>query len=279
MVRPARLALLAVVLAVLVALPSAGRPVLAASAMQGANDGLQPDNVNNTFHIFGRDTGNPCWGHFNNTDDESANNGYGEESKSSGKLDVEWVCRMDPILADDFALEKDQNIRVHVVVEMWGDFENGQGNCQNDCENLNITLMRGGREAITREFVGLSEGENTIDWDIPVTEDLVPWNRSDDSPGLKFTWVGYARSGLFGAIGGTDAQFRIYYTDDTHTEADSTAYLNGTMTMPILNDTAAGAILGDDEVVEEETPGFGAVAAAGGLMAAAWIRPSRDEDE
>ncbi len=285
-----RTPLVALLTAILLTLPVTAQPIASTPVMQGADAGKQPDDVNSTFHLFGRTAGTPCWGHFNNTDGDTSNTGYGEESKTSGQLDIDWTCRMDPTLDRNFALEEDQTIRIHVVIELEGEWENGQGNCQNgDCENLNISLMRGGVVAVTQEFPGLSEGENTIDWDIPVPVDLVPWNKSEDSPAIRFTWVGAAQSAiLFGAIGGSDVMFRLYHTHPCHSDTtppaeancnsdtEKPASYNGIMTMPVLPAEAAAEVLGDD-TVEEETPGFTALVGLTGLMAAAWGRGRREE--
>ena len=293
MARAYRTPLIALLTAILLTLPVTAQPLTSAPIMQGANSGEQPDDVNSTFYLFGRETGTPCWGHYNNTDEGTSRTGYSQEDKTSGELSIDWTCRMDPALDHNIALEKDKSIRIHVIIEIEGDWDNGQGECSdNNCENLNISLMRGGVVALTQEFPGLTEGENTIDWDIPVTESLVPWNKSEDSPGIKFTWVGKARSGIGFGIGSSDVMFRLYHTHPCHSdetppaEADCTsetekpASYNGTMLMPVLAAEAAEEILGNEPLVEE-TPGFGALAGISTLMAAAWFgrRPKSEESD
>jgi len=292
MARAYRTPLIALLTAILLTLPVTAQPLTSAPIMQGANSGEQPDDVNSTFYLFGRETGTPCWGHYNNTDEDTSRLGYGEEEKTSGQLSIDWTCRMDPVLDHNIALEEGQTIRIHVIIDLEGEWENGQGNCQNnDCENLNISLMRGGKTAITQEFNGLSGGENTIDWDIPVTEDLVPWNKSEDSPAIRFTWIGATQSGFFG-FGGSNVKFRLYHTHPCHSdetppaeaecdsETEKPASYNGTMLMPVLAAEAAEEILSNEPLVEE-TPGFGALAGISTLMAAAWFgrRPKSEESD
>ena len=255
--------------------------------MQGVPNAEQPTAENNTFHVFGRPNAEPCWGHFNNTDADNANDGYGEKSgQGSAVVEIDWHCKMDPLLNTNILLKEGEVIRVHLVFDIEGD-----SNCQNQCENLNISLMRGSIPAITQEFnAGTGEGI-MIDWDIPVTEDLVPWNRTDDNPGIKITWAGQGQDGgLFGLGTGQPAEFRIYYTHPCHSDttpggehncnSDNThpANYNSTVLFPILNQTEAEAITGTGEEVEE-TPGFGAIIGMGGLAAAAWMRGIREEDE
>ena len=58
------------------------------TAMQGAVNTEQPTAENNTFNIFGRPNAEPCWGHFNNTDADNSNNGYGEKTGSGSSLSL-----------------------------------------------------------------------------------------------------------------------------------------------------------------------------------------------
>ena len=254
--------------------------------MQGAPNAEQPTAENNTFHVFGRPNAEPCWGHFNNTDADNSNTGYGEKSGSgSSVVSIDWHCRMDPLLNENILLKEGEVIRVHLVFDIEGD-----ATCQNQCENLNVSLMRGSVAAVTQEF-NAGEGEGImIDWDIPVTPDLVPWNRSDDNPGIKITWAGQGTDGSFGIFQGQPAEFRMYYTHPCHSDTtppqeancnsdtEKPSNYNSTVLFPILNQTEAEAITGTGEEVEE-TPGFGAIIGMGGLAAAAWMRGNREEDE
>tara|TARA_B100002052_G_scaffold295739_1_gene322811 strand:- start:201 stop:1064 length:864 start_codon:yes stop_codon:yes gene_type:complete len=258
------------------------------TVMQGAANTEQPSAENNTFNIFGRPNAEPCWGHFNNTDADNSNTGYGEkEGSGSSVLQIDWHCRMDPVLQDTFALKEGDNIEVHLALDISGD-----ANCQNQCENLNVSLMRGSVEAVTQEF-NAGEGDSImIDWVIPVTPDLVPWNRTDDNPGIKITWAGQGQDSAWaGIIQGQPASFRLYYTHPCHSDTtppqeancnsdtEKPANHNSTVTFPILNQTEAEEILDTGSGNEEETPGFGAVVGLGGLAAAAWMRGGREDDE
>ena len=257
------------------------------TVMQGAVNTEQPTAENNTFNIFGRPNAEPCWGHFNNTDADNANNGYGEKTGSgSSVLQIDWHCRMDPVLQDTFALKEGENIEVHLALDIQGD-----ANCQNQCENLNVSLMRGSVAAVTQEF-NAGEGESImIDWIIPVTPDLVPWNRTDDNPGIQITWAGQGENSGIPFVAGVDPEFRLYYTHPCHSDTtppqeancnsdtEKPANHNSTVTFPILNQSEADQVLDTGGADEEETPGFGAVVGLGGLAAAAWMRGGREEDE
>ena len=246
-----------------------------AGAMSGSADG-QPDHTNNTAYIFGTDAGNPCWNNFNDTSDNSANRGYGEDEQNSGKLEVEWTCRMDPVLGDTMALEVDQEIRVTLFVDLQGSWENGQGNCQGDCENLNVSLMRGSVVSETIEVSGLVEGSSTVNVNFLVNENITIWNKTSDRPGIRGRMVMYADSGLgCGFFFDCSAHFRLYYTHPDESREDPGEGGNSTMVFPILNQTAADDILGggDGGNTEDEDkgflPGFGLLVGTGALAAAA----------
>ena len=234
--------------------------------------GEQPSHENNTFYLWGQSSGTPCWGHFNNSDEGSANDGYAEKTQANGKMEIEWTCRMDPQLKEDFALEVDAQIQVHLMIDVAGSWENGQGNCQSDCENLNISLMKGGLEVAKYEYTAMSQGENEIAITFPVNETLEIWDDATDNPALRIRMVIYPETGFFCGtfLGDCDAEFRMYFSGQEE------AQYNGTVTFPILNDTAAEDILGtgDEGGAEEDEglPGFGIFAAASAIGIAALSR-------
>ena len=258
---------LAIAILLLTSLPSSLADDGENQTMQ-ANSGEQPSHENNTFYLWGRDNGNPCWGHFNNSDSGSSADGYGEESRSSGQLEIEWTCRMDPPLADDFALDGDGEIVVHLMIDVQGNWENGNG-CNGNCEELNVSLMKGGVEAARFQFSSMTTGENEIVVTFPVNETLQVWDKNTDNPGIRVRMVLEATTGFgCGFIFNCDASFRMYYSGQ-----DSENY-NGTATFPILNETAAEEILDDDEGKKdsEKTPGFTLVAVAVAVGVAASAR-------
>jgi len=237
--------------------------------------GEQPSHENNTFYLWGQSSGTPCWGHFNNTDDGSANDGYAETTQGNGKMEVEWTCRMDPQLKEDFALEVDAQIQVHLMIDIAGNWENGQGNCQSDCENLNISLMKGGLEVAKYEYTAMTSGENEITITFPVNETLEVWDDATDNPALRVRMVLYASSGLgCGFFFNCDAEFRMYFSGQEE------AQYNGTVTFPILNETASEDILGTgDEGGSDDAkgmPGFGIFAAASAIGIAAFARRKQE---
>jgi hypothetical protein len=57
-------------------------------------------------------------------------------------------------------------------IDVGGDWTNdNNGPCNNDCENLNITIFRGASEVWTNQFTGIQQGEQNVPSPCAVTED------------------------------------------------------------------------------------------------------------
>jgi hypothetical protein len=267
------LTIVALMLAVLMTSSTTAAPGIEAGVMQspGSEDG-QPTSDHNTLYVFGNQQLSNCNSKFNSTNTESAN--YGEDSKGSGNLDVKVTCRMEPTLNVDIMLEEGAMINAKFTVNLGGEWTNGQGNCSGDCENLNISFLKGNRAVAIKEFDSLSDGENSIMWDLPVTEDLVNWNGSQETIAIEFTMkIKAVAGGVFG-LGGQDAIFGLYFT-----HPDNPAEQNASVTFPILNQSAVDELTGGNDLEVEDTPGFTAIIGVGGLAAAALLRPGKSEDE
>ena len=239
----------------------------------GSEDG-QPDAENNTLYIFANPQLSNCFSKFNNTDDSSAS--YGEESKGSGNLDVKVTCRMDPTLNKDVMLKEGEMINARFAVNLGGAWTNGQDNCNGDCENLNISILKGNRAVAIKEFDTLGDGENSINWDIPVTADLTTFNGSQETLGVEFTMKMKATEGSF-LFPGEDAIFGLYLT-----HPENPPERNASVTFPILNQTAVDELTDDGSMSGGDDagllPGFTAMVGIGGLAAAALLRDNEDEE-
>ena len=268
--------IVALMLAVMMTSATTASPGMSAMQSPGSEDG-QPDAENNTLYLFGNPQLTNCFSKFNNTDSESA--AYGEDSQGgTSVMDIKVTCRMDPILDDNIALKEGEMINVRFAIELGGAWTNGQDGCNGDCENLNISLLKSNRVVTIKEFDSLNTGENFINWDIPIEEDLIYWNGSTENIGVEFTMK---LKGVEGFLwGGEDALFGLYYS-----HPENTAEYNASVTFPILNQTAFEEITGgggggggggDDGGL---LPGFTSMIGIGGLAAAALLRPSKSEDE
>jgi hypothetical protein len=274
--------IVALMLAVLMTSSTTAAPGLDAGIMQspGSADG-QPDAENNTLYLFGNPQLTNCFSKFNNTDSESAN--YGEESQGGTSLmDVKVTCRMDPVLDDNIALKEGEMINVRFAIDLGGAWTNGQDGCNGDCENLNISILKANNAVAIKEFDSLSSGENFINWDIPVEENLIYWNGSTENMGIEFTMKLKGISGFLN-LGGEEALFGLYFS-----HPENAAEYNASVTFPVLNQTAFDDITGGGCVDSDgdgmcddaqDTPGFTAIIGVGGLAAAALLRPGKSEDE
>ena len=265
----------ALMLAVMMTSSTTATPGMGVMQLSPGSEDGQPDAENNTLYLFGNPQLSNCFSKFNNTDDSSAN--YGEESKGgSGILDVKVTCRMDPVLNDDVMLKEGEMINAKFTINLGGEWVNGQNPCNGDCENLNISFLKGNRAVAIKEFDSLGDGENSIIWDVPVTEDLVTWNGSQETLGVEFTMKLKPISAQW-PFAGEDAVFGLYYS-----HMENSAERNASVTFPILNQTAVDELTDDGSMSGGDDagllPGFTAMVGIGGLAAAALLRGNEDEE-
>ena len=266
----------ALMLAILMTSSTAATPGVGVMQLSPGSEDGQPDAENNTLYVFGNQQLSNCNSKFNNTNADSAD--YGEDRKSSGNLDVKVTCRMDPTLDVDVMLEEGQMINAKFAVNLEGAWTNGADGCNGDCENLNVSLLKGNRVVAIKEFDTLGDGENNINWDLPVTEDLITWNGSQETMAVEFTMKLKAIQGGVLGLGGEDAAFGLYFT-----HPENSAERNASVTFPILNQTAVEELTGDDGMGGGGDdggllPGFTAMVGIGGLAAAALLRENEDEE-
>ena len=252
--------------------------------MQGNTTDLQPSYENNTMYLFGKGNANPCWGHFNNTDEGSDATGYGGESSSSGRLSISWKCRMDPILNVDFELKLEQTIDLNLYFEAYGTAGSGCGDA-NPCKNLNLTFTKGGKPVAEKEVeLNNEQGPFVVNWAILVTEEIMEWKKSEDNPMLEIEVDLEPTQGLFGVLG-SDAEFYIYYTHPdenreypySNSEGD-----NSTIVYPIVENSVVDpeTEMGGNDGDVEESPGFGIlIAGASVLWAAVFLNKRKLDDE
>tara|TARA_X000001036_G_scaffold143038_1_gene135901 strand:- start:221 stop:1051 length:831 start_codon:yes stop_codon:yes gene_type:complete len=267
--------IVALMLAVMMTSSTTASPGMNAMQSPGSEDG-QPTAEHNTLYLFGNAGLTNCNTKFNNTNAESAE--YGEDTRGgNGELNLKLTCRMEPTLDEDVILAVGEMIEMNFMLNLNGQWTNGQETCEGTCENLNISLAKGGREVAIKEFDSLSDGENQVVWSLPVTEDLVNWNGSQESFTVEFTMVIKSQAGNIFLGGDDEAVFGLYFTHPNHAPA-----YNATVTFPILNETAVEELTGggggggDDDA--GLLPGFTSMIGIGGLAAAALLRANEDEE-
>ena len=264
----------ALMLAVLMMSSTTATPGMGTMQMSPGSEDGQPTAEHNTLYFFGNPQISNCNSKFNNTNADSAE--YGEESRGgNGQLNVKVTCRMEPVLSEDVILAIGEMIDMRFMLNLNGQWTNGQDSCSGDCENLNVSLMKGGREVAVREYDALSDGENQVQWQLPVTEDLAYWNGSQESFTVEFRMVINSQAGgWFSAE--DEAIFGLFYT-----HPNNAAEYNASITFPILNETAVEELTGGGSGGGGDSglmPGFTAMVGIGGLAAAALLRGNEDEE-
>ena len=264
----------ALMLAVMMTSSTTATPGVGTMQMSPGSEDGQPTAEHNTLYFFGNPQLSNCNSKFNNTNADSAE--YGEESRGgNGVLNVKVTCRMEPVLNEDVILAVGEMIDMRFMLNLNGQWTNGQESCSGDCENLNVSLMKGGREVAVREYDSLADGENAVQWQLPVTEDLAYWNGSQESFTVEFRMVINSQAGgWFSAE--DEAIFGLFYT-----HPNNAAEYNASVTFPILNQTAVEELTGGGSSGGDDAgllPGFTAMVGIGGLAAAALLRGNEDEE-
>ena len=238
-------------------------------------DPKQP-NANNTTMYMYHDGFADAWSHFSDNDTESAAEGELREEKDNGIIDINLRFRMKPDLNKRLIMTADGEFRGNFKITAEGDWTNGDNNgpCNNDCENLNITVFRGASEVYTNQFTGIQQGENTVPFTFAVTEDHMEWDGRDDSPIIEVTMKlkGDRQNGGPGGLllEGNPAAFAIKLGMESRFE------------MPISEDSWNEEFqAGEDNMMmdDEDAPGFTLVAASAALGMALFMNKGRQEDE
>jgi hypothetical protein len=160
-----------------------------ASQTEPEEDPKQPDVNNQTMYMyFNGSNGDVAWTHFQSMDNESEE-AYMDDNEN-GQVNVDISFRMTPELTKRIYLEEDGLIRGSFKINVQGDWTNdndGQTACgQNDCDELNITLMAGPNIIGKHHETGLVEGDNTVVFNFQMEEDtVVDWNKKDFNPVVK----------------------------------------------------------------------------------------------
>ena len=181
-----RTAVIALILVAMLLVPVQAGDVTAQQEQQ--EDPRQPNANNTTMYLY-HDGFSDAWSHFNASDEESTAEGEFREEKDNGIININLRFRMKPDLDRQLLMEENGEFRGNFKIDVGGDWTNGDNNgpCNNDCENLNITIFRGGAEVWTNQFTGIQQGEQNVPFAFAVTEDHMEWNGRDDNPIIEVT--------------------------------------------------------------------------------------------
>ena len=256
-------------LVVLLLVSSIGAP---ATAQDGFVDPKQPSVDNPHMHLYGTSDLSNCFMHFDGEDDSgSAEEGYGEQvwpNQNGQQIEMDYTCRVSDNFKQDMYLDNNGtiNIKLNFNIDAGGDCGGTTGAT---CENLNLTLYKGGIELARQEFPAIDTNGNddSINWDIQVDRNMTRFNRSGEEPQIRveFSKPGTDQGALcsFGLYCG--GSFRMYYHE---VNSSGTAEV----LFPIVNQTMPGT--GDDDsglggAVGDALPGFGLMAGMSALAMAA----------
>ena len=265
-----RTAVIALFLVAMLLVPVQGGEVAAQQEQQ--EDPKQPNANNTTMYIY-HDGFADAWSHFNSSDEESTAEGELREEKDNGIIDVNLRFRMKPDLNKQLLMEENGEFRGNFKIDVGGDWTNGDNNgpCNNDCENLNITIFRGGAEVWTNQFTGIQQGEQNVPFAFSVTEEHMEWDGRDDNPIIEVTMKvkGDRQQNSFFTQTGEPAWFAIKLGTESRLEIPID---------PISWEE--GFEIGDDGMMDDEdTPGFTLVIASAAIGMAMFVNQRRHENE
>ena len=254
-------------LVVLLLVSSIGAP---ATAQTGVTDPKQPSVDHPMMHVYGTSDLTNCFMHFDGNDSTgSAEEGYGEQvwANSNGQqIEMDYTCRTSDNFKQDMYLNNNGtiNIKINFNIDAGGDC----GAVGAICENLNLTLFKGGIELARQEFPAIDNNGNddSINWDIQVDRNMTRFNRSGEEPQIRveFSKPG-VDNGLLCALIFCGGSFRMYYHN---TSSSGIAEVN----FPVINQSMPGD--GEDDsglggAVGDALPGFGLMAGMSALAMAA----------
>ena len=267
-----RTAMIALILVAMLLVPVQAGDVTAQQEQQ--EDPRQPNANNTTIYLF-HDGYADAWSHFNPSDENSNAEGEFREEKDNGVINIDLRFRMKPDLNKQLLMEENGEFRGNFKIDVGGDWTNGDNNgpCNNDCENLTITIFRGGAEVWSNEFTGIQQGEQNVPFAFAVTEDHNEWDGRDDSPIIEVTMKvkGDRQNGILpGTVTGNPAWFAIKLGTESRFE------------MPIDPISwEEGFEIVDDDMMDdmEDTPGFTLVVAGAALGMALFVNQRREHDD
>ena len=263
-------ALLAILLAAMLFTPVQADGVTAQQAPE--EDPKQPSENASTMYLY-HDGFADAWSHFADNDTESTEEGEFREEDDNGLIDINLRFRMKPDLDKRLLMTGGGEVRGNFKIDVGGDWTNGDNNgpCNNDCENLNITVFKGATELWTNQFTGLQQGEQTVPFTFILEEEHLEWDGRDDSPIIEVTMKvkGDQQNGVIpGTVQGNPAHFAIKLGMESRME------------LPIDEETWNEEFqAGEDGMMDsEDTPGFTLVTASAALGMALFMNRKQDEN-
>jgi hypothetical protein len=183
-----KIAGLAVFMALMMLVPVQAGGNVTTQQADAEEDIRQPTKENKTLYMYWDDSNTKAWTHFSNNDSSSLEEYF--EEKDNGVINIDLQFRMDPMLDKRLIMEEDgslQRLFYNYVEGDWTNDNDGQTACgQNDCEELNITLMAGPNEIGTHHETGLvKEITKLCSISLSKKTTIKDWDKADYNPVIK----------------------------------------------------------------------------------------------
>ena len=242
------------------------------SQSEPEEDTRQPSEGNASLFVF-HDGLNNAWSHFNSSDEGSAEENETREEKDNGVIDIKYRFMMKPTLDKRLNMTVGGEIRGNFNIYYEGDNENGgDGDCNNDCEWLNITIFKGAAEIHKHTEQSWVAGNwKNIIFSYTITEDDAIWDSVNDNPIVEVTMK----------VKGDQTNGAVPFT----VQGDPAAFAmqlgaDGTVEFPIDDSSwSENFQAGIEEAPAEDTPGFTLVVASAAIAMAVFINAKKPEEE
>ncbi len=271
-----KIAGLAVFMALMMLVPVQAGGNVAVQQADPADDPRQPSEENKTLHMYYNESNSKAWTHFSMQENETLEK-YSEEV-NDGIIDIDLKFRMEPMLAKRVYMDPDGLFRGSFDILVEGDWTNGdnQGACdQNQCEELNITLMAGPNQVDVHQETGLVQGQNTVVFNFAIDESTpIDWDGSDYSPEVRVKMK---------LAGNYQAGFAVFQPTGEPAKFEMTMGMDSRIEVPIddasfSEEFQEGGEIDGGSSDSEDAPGFTLVVASAAIAMAVFVN-SRQEDE
>ncbi len=237
--------------------------------------------VNQTVMYLWSNGNSRHWAHFNvNETENNAENVYTSD-RDEGVVTIDERFTMNPKLTKKLNMTVGAEVRIVLNIYLNGDWTNNdqqsggdQGPCNQDCEELNVTLWSGASEIIRQHVPQVSEGWNTVTISHMITEEQTLWESSTANPSLQIEMKlkgDRNNNGFLGLPQGDPANFTLRLSGDGGTRVE----------LPIHPSSWEEGFQDEEEdtLPPTEQPGFLFMAAISAMTVAAVYLPSRNESE
>ena len=274
-----KIAGLAVFMALMMLVPVQAGGNVTTQQADAEEDIRQPTKENKTLYMYWDDSNTKAWTHFSNNDSSSLEEYF--EEKDNGVINIDLQFRMDPMLDKRLIIEEDGLFRGSFSINVQGDWTNdndGQTACgQNDCEELNITLLAGPNEIGTHHETGLVAGDNQVVFNFAVEEDTIKdWDKADYNPVIKVEMKLAGNRQQGGILGlqqsGEPASFSMKMGESSYLEfpIDDASWDES------IQD---GGDIDGGSSTSEDAPGFTLVVASAAIAMAVFVNSRREDEE